>query len=69
MLCVFKSNLKGRAHVCLCVTESGRDKGSGMAVMLINLPPVNLIGHNHTSVHATMLLLTMNLRPLRQYTE
>lgn len=63
---VLKNKLKGQAHVCMTATD--RDKGSGVAVTVINLPTVNVIGHNRTSLHATLLLLAVNLRPLCRHT-
>lgn len=64
--CVLQDNLKGQLHVCM--TETDSDKGSGMAATVINLPTVNVIGHNRTSLHATLLLLAVNLRPLCRHT-
>lgn len=32
-----------------------------MADLVINLPEANLIGHNRTSLHATLTLLTVKL--------
>lgn len=43
--------------ICACVCARACRQRT---ISAINLSPANLIGHNHISLHAALLLLTMN---------